>query len=103
MPSRKFKAKPWWFKPNVWDVIPNARVLREIDYALLQKIINAFVKAKYPTRPKKAKTSWSEPVIVDRVKHVLSCSIDEANHKIVITYIRTPKKRMQKKPKRKRR
>lgn len=103
MPSFKFKDDPWWFSLDVWDIIPNSQVLQEINYALLQKIINALANAKYPSRPKKAKTKWVEAVIVDNVKHIISCRIDEANEKVVITYIRTPKKRIEKKPRRRRR
>src|SRR4030042_5448764 len=90
--SKKTKDSPWWFDLDPWDVIPNARVLREYNYALLQKVIHAFVKARYTDRPKRAKSSWTEPVVVDGAKYVLSCSIDEINEKVVITYIRTPKK-----------
>jgi hypothetical protein len=93
LPSKKAKELPWWHELDSWDVIPSAKVLRGYNYALLQKIIYAFAKARYTDRPKKsAKCSWAEPVIVDGAKYALSCVVDEVNKKVVITYIRTPKK-----------
>jgi len=91
MPSRKDKPDPWWFTPGFWDVIPSAKVNREFNHALLQKITYAFINARYPTRPRKA-NDWTEPCIVDGSKYTLSCGIDETNHKIKISFIRTPNK-----------
>ena len=95
MPSHKDKVDPWWFTLGFWDVIPSAKVLREYNHALLQKITYAFISARYTDRPKKA-NDWTEPVIIDGAKYTLSCHIDETNIKIVITFIRTPNKTQKK-------
>jgi hypothetical protein len=91
MPSHKHEDTPWWFTPGFWDVISSAKVLREYNHALLLKITYAFISARYTDRPRKP-NDWTEPCIVDGSKYTLSCHIDETNHKIVISLIRTPNK-----------
>ena len=91
MPSYKENADSWWFKPSFWDVAYSAKVLQEYNHALLQKITYAFISARYTNRPKKA-NDWMETFIIDGSKYTLSCHIDETNHKIVISFIRTPNK-----------
>ena len=93
MPYKK-DEDPWWYSPTIFDVIPNAKVLRQIKYATIQKVIYAFTEVQYPNRPRRAKNDWEEPpILVDGTKYTLVCSIDEKNRKIVIKNIRTPKKR----------
>jgi hypothetical protein len=93
LPRKKDEADPWWFSPTIFDVIPNAKVLRQFKYSLIQKIIYAFTKVQYPNRPRRAKHDWMEPPLeIDGAKFTLTCSIDENNKKIVIKDIRTPKK-----------
>lgn len=47
---------------------------------------------RYPTRPKRAKKSWAEPVCIEGMTYVLSCHIDEEEKLIVVKNIRVPKK-----------
>jgi len=90
--SRKKQADPWWFSPTRFDVVFKAKVYRQFNSVLLQKIAYEFARAQYPTRSRRAKNDWTEPVVVDAATYLLSCSIDENNRKIVVTYIRPPKK-----------
>lgn len=92
MPSRKTKAKPWWFPPTIthFDVIPNDKVLREYNYAIIQKISYEFAAKQYPNRPLRA-NEWTEPVVVDGATYIPTLSIDEINRRVVIKNIRPPK------------
>lgn len=67
------------------------KVRREYNAALVSKIVHQFTLARYPTRPNRAKNDWTEPVILEGTKYLLSCGIDEDLHRIVIKYITTRK------------
>jgi hypothetical protein len=94
MPSRKKLEDPWWFTPSIFDVVAIDKVYRKLSATLVQKILYTMTKAMYPTRPRRAKDTWFEPVCLDGATFQLSCRIDENNKKIVVTNIRPPKKMM---------
>lgn len=100
MPSKKDKAEPWWFTPTKWDGIAEDKVYRQLNYLLVKRILQALLKVQYPTRPRRAKNNWTESIVVDGSRFVLSCRIDENNHKIVVMNIR-PLKKISKNPRHK--
>lgn len=102
LPSRKTRDKPWWFSPSVFNIIPTEKTIRrcQLHPLLIQKILTTMAGARFPTRPKRAKMNWLEPVCVDGAMYQLSCHIDRNEKIIVVTNIRVPKK-MRKPKKRK--
>lgn len=94
MPSRKEKEDPWWFKPLDLQIFVTEKAVRKckLHSLKIQAIITAMVKAKYPTRPRRAKRSWVEPVCVDGEFYHLSCHIDNDEKRIVVKNIRVPRK-----------
>jgi len=94
LPSRKKQEDPWWFSPTIFDIMATAKVLQKFNSAMLQKIFHAMTRLMYPNRPRRAKSSWTEAVDVDGATFQLSCYIDENAKKIVVTYIKPPKKMM---------
>lgn len=90
--SRKKQDDPWWFSPTQFDVVAIDKVYRHLPYLLIQRVLRALTKAQYPTRPRRAKDTWIEPVSLEGTMYQLSCRIDEENRKIVVTHIRFPKK-----------
>jgi hypothetical protein len=58
---------------------------------LLSKIFDALAKARYPTRPKRARRNWVENVSVGGTMFQLNCFVDENTKMIVVTNIRAPK------------
>lgn len=93
MPSKKNQGDdPWWFSPTQFDVVAKAKVYRYLPYLLIQRVMKELAKTQYPTRPKRAKDTWIEPVRMEGTTYQLSCRIDEVNKKIVVTHIRFPKK-----------
>lgn len=102
LPSRKTQDEPWWFSPSVFDIIPTEKTIRrcKLHPLLIQKILTSMAEARFPTRPKRAKMNWLEPVFVGGAMYQLSCHIDRNEKIIVVTNIRVPKK-MRKPKKRK--
>lgn len=94
MPSKKKKEEdPWWFSPSIFQVIATEKAIRrcQLDGLLIQRIFNALVKARYPSRAKRAGKDWVENVTVDGALYQLICYVDEKTNMIVATDIRPPK------------
>lgn len=92
MASKK-KEDPWWFSPSIFQVQATDKAIRcaHLDSLLLQKIFYTLAKARYPTRPRRARKNWIENVYVDGTMYQLNCFIDENAKMIVVTDIRSPK------------
>ena len=94
MGSRKERPEPWWYSPTRFQVIATPKAIRncELPALLIQKILNALADSRFPTRPRRAKRKWVEPVCVGEAMYQLSCSVDVIEKMIVVTNIRPPKK-----------
>lgn len=94
MSSRKKKEDPWWYSPSIFEIIPTEKAIRrcQLHSLLIQKILIAMANARFPTRPRRAKRNWVEPVYVDGAMYQLSCHVDGKEKVIVVTNIRPPKK-----------
>lgn len=84
---------PWWYYPYVNEIIPTEKAIKRcrLHPLKIQQILSTMARARFPTRPKRAKKSWLEPVCVDYVTYQLSCHIDAREHAIVVTNIRVPR------------
>jgi len=93
MPSREKQEDPWWFSPSVFQMIATDKAIRrcQLSSLLIQKILSTLAKARYPTRPKRARKNWVENVCVDGTMYQLNCYVDENTKMIVTTDIRPPK------------
>ena len=94
MCSRKKRPDPWWYSPSRFQVIATPKAIRycKLPPLLIQKILSTLADAKFPTRPKRAKRNWVEPVCTDGTMYQLSCYVDINQKMIVVTNIRIPKK-----------
>ena len=99
LPDRKEREELWWFSPSVHQIIATDKAIKRCNLPplLIQRIFTTMAEARYPTRPKRAKTSWLEPVCVDGVTYQLSCMLDKEEKMIVVKNIRTPVKPRRKK------
>jgi len=93
VPSRKIKTSPWWFTPNIFQIMvtPEAIEKSELPSPLINSILVTMVHTTYTTRPRKANKSWVESVYHDGVKYLLTCYVDDNAKMIVVTYISAPK------------